>query len=272
MQKKVKAPIKGASIEKGKKNKHLKVNNKNLNYKKQQKRAKVKKVASILFVIILCITAVILFLLSPIFNITEILVEGNEQISTNEIVSLSGIEKGTNIYKMSSKQITENIQENKYISDVKISRKLPSTILLTIKERKPEFYIEFGGSFAYIDKQGYIVELTLKTLEDKPKLLGYKTSEEKIIAGNTLCEEDIENISEILKILNVAETYSLKERITSINISDSSNYVLYLQSENKTVNLGTTEKVDTKMMYLQSIIEKEKGTPRHCIFRCRFQK
>ncbi len=294
MQKKVKAPIKkGASKEKIKRDKQLdidnndlnrqikynnkksnkqlkknkkklrkqiKANNKNLNYKKQEKSKKVKKVASILFLIILCITAITLFLLSPIFNITEITVKGNEQISSNEIISLSRIEKGTNLYKMRSKQIAENIKENKYIEEVNVSRKLPSTIVITVKERKPEFYLEFGGAYTYIDSQGYIIELSSNVLENKPKLLGLKTPSENIKPGNNLCDEDVENIYEVLKILKIAENYSIKDKITSINISDSNNYVLNIQNENKIVNVGTTEKIDTKMMYLQSILEKEKDS------------
>ncbi len=294
MQKKAKAPIKkGASNERRKKDKQLntnnkklnrqikdnnkksskqikndnknlskqiKENNKNLNYKKQEKRKKLKKIASILFVIILCITAITLFLLSPIFNITAISVKGNEQISSNEIISLSRIEKGTNLYKMRSKEIAENIKENKYIEEVKVSRKLPSTIVITVEERKPEFYIEFGGAYTFIDSQGYIIELSSNILEGKPKLIGYKTLEENIKPGNSLCNEDIENIHDVLNILNIAENYSIKEKITSINISDNSNYVLYIQNENKIVNVGTTEKLDTKMMYLQSILEKAKDS------------
>ena len=31
-----------------------------------------------------------------------------------------------------------------------------------------------------------------------------------------------------------------------------------MQSENKTVNVGSIDKLDTKMLYLQSIIQREK--------------
>ena len=37
---------------------------------------------------------------------------------------------------------------------VKIGRKLPSTLVVKITERKIEYLLEFGSSFAYIDEEG----------------------------------------------------------------------------------------------------------------------
>ena len=47
--------------------------------------------------------------------------------------------------------------------------------------------------------------------------------------------------------------------ITTIDISDSDNYTLYLESEKKTAYLGDCSKLETRMLYLVGILEKEKN-------------
>ncbi len=47
--------------------------------------------------------------------------------------------------------------------------------------------------------------------------------------------------------------------ITYIDISSTKNNVLYLQTENKTVYVGNTEQLEYKMIFLKTILEKEKG-------------
>ncbi len=235
------------------------VHKKRLTAKQVRKREKIKRITAYLFVIVLVITAFTLFLLSPVFNIDKIEIKGNSQISSNEIISLSRIEKEMNMFSINKRETIENIKENPYIENVKIERKLPKRILITVTERTTEFLLEFGSSFAYIDRQGNILQISSENISDKQKIVGYKTLEENIKPGNRVCKEDLESINNIFTILNVAESYSLKNLITSINISDNSNYVLYIESEKKTVNLGTTENIEAKMLFLQSILEREKG-------------
>ncbi len=234
------------------------VHKKRLTAKQIKKRQKIKRVTTYLFVAVLVIAAIALFLLSPIFNISKIEVKGNSQVSSNEIISLSRIEKGMNLFSINKREIVQSVKENPFIESVNIKRNLPNGILITVTERNIDFLLEFGGSYAYIDKQGYILQISSENISDKQKIAGYKTLEENIKPGNRLCEEDLDCIYDFLHILNVAENYSLKQLITSINISDNSNYVLYLESERKTVNLGTTDNIETKMLFLQSILEREK--------------
>lgn len=231
---------------------------KKVSIKDIKRREKTKKIASYIFLVILVITGIILFLLSPIFNISKIEVNGNEQISSDEIISLSGIQKGSNLFSTSKKQLSDKIKENPYIGTVTITRKLPMTLSISVKERKVEFLLEYGNSYAYIDEKGFILEISSKNIQDKQKIRGYSTPEDQIKPGNRLCEEDLKSLDEIYTILDTSYNYSLQQCITSINISDKSNYVLYLESERKTVELGNADNLDIKMLYLQSILEKDK--------------
>lgn len=218
-----------------------------------------KRKIKIVAIIILVITAIALFLLSPIFNLKEVQVVGNSKISKEKIISLSKITNGTNLFKIRKKEVKSNVKEEPYIRKVTVKRILPSNIEITVEERILEYLFEFAGSYAYIGSEAYILELSGENIEDKLKIKGYSTSEEMMKPGNRLCKEDIDALNDVIKIMDSAKNNSLDSYIKLIDISDKSDYVLHLESEKKSVHLGDTSNLDTKMPYIKVIMEREKN-------------
>lgn len=219
---------------------------------------KVKKTLINVSLIILIITAITLFLLSPIFSIENISIKNNEKLSQEEIISLSQIEKGTNLFKIRNAEIKNNIKENAYVDEVKVNRILPNTIEITVTERQVAYLLEYGSSYAYIDEQGYILEISSENITDKIKIRGYKTTEDNIKPGNRLIKEDLNKLNDVAIITDTAKNSGINAQITSINIENQNEYSLYMESEKKTVHIGSISNLDTKMLYLQVMLEKEK--------------
>ena len=187
-----------------------------------------------LFLLLAVIAGLIIYLmLSPIFNIENINVEGNSSISSEQIISLSKVQKDINLFKVSNKDTIEAIKENPYVKSVEIKRTLPNTITFVITERVATYMLEYGGSFAYIDNQGYILEISANTKEGLAKITGYETSQDEITPGSRLCQNDLEKLNTVLRITASAKTNNIDSLITSINIEDSSNYTLFMESEQK---------------------------------------
>ena len=222
--------------------------------KKRKKRLKVVKCTSLILIIL---GGMVYFLLSPIFNIKNINVTGNEKIAKEEIISLSGIHTDDNIFSINKIGAKNSIKENAYIDSVEISRDLPDTINIEVKERKETFMIKFGNAYVYLNNQGYMLKIAEKKLS-LPILTGIKTQEQDIHEGNRLCEEDLQKLEEILKIMEAANSQSIGSLITEINIEDKQNYILRLEKEKKTVQLGDTSNLSTKMLHIVEIIENEK--------------
>ena len=219
---------------------------------------KVKKALINVSLIILIITAITLFLLSPIFSIENISIKNNEKLSQEEIISLSQIEKGTNLFKIRNAEIKNNIKENAYVDEVKVNRILPNTIEITVTERQVAYLLEYGSSYAYIDEQGYILEISSANITDKIKIRGYKTTEDNIKPGNRLIKEDLNKLNDVAIITDTAKNSGINAQITSINIENQNEYSLYMESEKKTVHIGSISNLVTKMLYLQVMLEKEK--------------
>lgn len=229
---------------------------------KQQEIAKKKRRIIFRFVkwtslLILLIGGGIYFLLSPFFNIKSITIIGNEKIATDEIVSLSGIQLEENIFKVSSSKVEQAIKTNAYIESVQIKRKLPETIEIQIIEREPSYILTLGNAYIYMNTQGYLLEISKEPLK-LPVITGFLTPEEQIQEGNRLCAEDLQRLSSVIQIVDSANNNEIRKLITKIDISDKQDYVLELKSEKKNIHIGDTSNLSTKMLYVKTILEKEK--------------
>lgn len=262
------------NYEKGVKNKE-KSNNKKKKSKKEVKNTKkltkkqelairkrkiILKIIKWLTLIVIIIGGVIYAMLSPMFNIHEIVVQGNSKISSETIKSLSGLNIDENIFKYRTSDVIEKIKQEAYINTVDVKRKLPNTVEITVEERKATYKLGYGNAYAYINNQGYILEVT-SVKGTMPLITGYYTSQENIKAGNRLSTEDLERLEDVLEIMEAASSVDkkLKNSIKGIDISDKNNYVLDLKNEKKIVNLGDVSNLSTKMLWINEFIKKEDG-------------
>ena len=243
----------------------IKKTKKNTNkIQKTKKRPKTKKkniklkIVKWIFLLALLATAIILFLLSSVFNITDIVVENNKKISEQEIVNLSGLVKNENMFKTTNKKIKEGIKQNPYIEDVVITRELSGKVKLKVIERTPTYMIKFANGYAYINNQGYILEISEEALQ-LPIITGFKTSSEEIKAGNRLVVDDLKELENVIKIMETAKNTSIADIITEIDISNSNNYKLVIASEGKTVQFGDLNNINVKILKIEYILEQEKG-------------
>ena len=223
-----------------------------------RKRAKKAKIRKIFIITILILVAIILAMFSPLFNIKNIIINGNSKISTNEIISLSQIELEENMFKVNSTKVIKQIKENAYISTVKITRNIPSTITITIEERIPAYLIECNGNYAYVDKQGYILEISQEKLE-LPILQGETTEISNITAGGRLEKKDLQKLEIVIKMMEVAQSIEISNLITRIDIKNIDDIELIFETKEKTAHLGNGTNLLNKMNSIKRILEKEEG-------------
>lgn len=223
----------------------------------KRKRRKILKWTSLT---ILFTVAITLFLLSSLFNIKEIKVTDNNKISAEEIINLSNIQINENMFKFLKIKASENIKTNAYIESVSIHRKLNGVIEIKVKERVATYMLPINeAEYAYINNQGYILEINSEKLE-LPMIIGYIT--ENIEPGNRLEIEDLKKLNTVVQILNTAKEKKLAEKITNINIEDENNFIITMESENKIIHFGNSKNINDKFVKLSAALEDtvdEKG-------------
>lgn len=227
-------------------------------YKKVKNKRKLNtKLIKYIVIAILFIVLIICTMFSPLFNIKNIIVEQNEKISKEEIISLSKLQTEENIFKLSKNKVKKQIKQNSYIENVKIERKLPSTVVITVEERKPAYLLEYAGSYVYVDKQGYMLEINTEKLE-YPIIQGAETSSETFIEGNRLINEDLEKLAMVYKIMEVAQVNQIANLINRIDIENEKDLKLIFETEGKTAYIGDISNLITKIPTIKIILEQEK--------------
>ena len=215
--------------------------------KREKRKKKIKKIVGFTSLAIILVASTIAVMLSPIFNIQTITVQGNSQISTAEIISLSGITVGENIFKVGKGQTRENIKQNAYIDKVNINRNLPAEIQITVTERVATFMIEKDNQYLYMSNQGYLLELSPEKLE-LPILQGLETTVDDLVVGNRLCQSDLEKLETVLRMVNLAKENDIASYITRIGIEDDEDYKLVMETEQKIVHMGDASNLSDKML------------------------
>lgn len=241
-------------------NKQIGLNKKEIHKDEEIKKTNRKKmVISIIILLLIVIGGTIYYLTTPIFNIANIEVYGNEKNSEETCISLSGINIGsTNMFGITSSNIKKNIKENAYIEDVIVKRKLPNTIKLYITERKVSYQIDYSNNYIYLDNQGYILEIS-EEKKDIPIIKGLSAVKENIQIGQRLNEEDLVKLNVVIKITNYCKYNTIENKITSIDVTDETNYILEFGEDKKTVYLGDASNLSERLSLLKTILKSEEG-------------
>jgi cell division protein FtsQ len=74
---------------------------------------------------------------SPVFDLRSLRVRGNSHLSAVEVRRLSGLDAGTNVFWLSSSSVERRLEADPWIGSVDVSRRLPGTVILTVRERVP---------------------------------------------------------------------------------------------------------------------------------------
>jgi cell division protein FtsQ len=152
---------------------------------------------------------------SSYFTVDSIEVEGNSYYSDDEIVNMAHAETGGNIFFGTGKHsIIKYLEEDPYIENARVYRKLPSTLVISVDERKQLGAVIYGDEYLVIDKDGILLRKT----ETEPQLTiinGIKIK--KMDLGEPIAAADKKTFSRSMKLLNAMEDGDLYFKEISVS-------------------------------------------------------
>jgi len=125
----------------------------------KQRRARMR------FYIILTVLAFGLFFfiisLSSIFTVDSIEVKGNSHYTAEEIINMGHAVPGRNIlYHLNGQEIVDYLEQNPYINDASVTRRLPSTMVINVTERKEKIAFRYDDDYLIMDEDGILLKKT----------------------------------------------------------------------------------------------------------------
>jgi len=114
---------------------------------------------------------------SDYFSVREIQVRGGAMISGNEIVSVAGLSKGMNIWKIDPAGIERTIAKHPWVRRVLVHREFPHRITIDVEERTPRAIVAIRKLY-YVDADGVIFkEVQAGDKMNYPMLTGLSTEQ-----------------------------------------------------------------------------------------------
>ena len=105
-----------------------------------------------------------LFSLSSIFTVDSIEVKGNSHYTAEEIINMGHAVPGRNlIYSLNKKETEEYLEQNPYIKNATVSRKLPSTMVIKVTERAERMAFRYDDDYLIMDEDGILLKKTRNT-------------------------------------------------------------------------------------------------------------
>ncbi len=140
--------------------------------KKKKRRYRLTR-AGVLFIILmaLLITVVMLFLFLPAFRVREVTIDGNIELTDEQVLEEVGLQYNAHLMSGVSGNLIDILSfnygkteekirnENPYIADITISIRIPSEVRITVKERRKIAYVSTPDGFIALDRNGTVLEL-----------------------------------------------------------------------------------------------------------------
>jgi len=165
--------------------------------------------------LLLATMALYFFLHSSVFGVKEVVVEGNQSLRAEEIIRLTGVVPGTNIFLLNDEQILSRLYLNPILESVEIVRKLPNQLLVQVQERVPCALLPVTAGFVVVDSKGIYLTRVGNMIEiNRPVITGCEISPE-VLPGQVLSEA---MLLQFLPVLEQMDTETI-QLISEINLS-----------------------------------------------------
>lgn len=236
-------------------------------YEKRRKKVKRNRIifATFISILILLLTVIVLSL-TVFFKIDTITVNGTSRYDTQQIIAASGIQKGKNLFISSVNKAQENISSQlTYLSEVAVTRKLPSTIVIEVVGATADFCYQTSGGYALTDSNSKVLEIVnadavpqntavIKTNGAFVAVVGETISVNK---GNSdeQTEADEKELELLKTVLGAIDESGIKD-ITEIDITSASNLFVVYQGRFR-LDLGNSSELTYKLKSAIEIIAKE---------------
>ena len=158
----------------------------------------------------------------PYFNVEGVAVMGNQEITDEEVIKLSEIKTGKSIFDVHPLLVGHKIKKNLYVDKVKVHRKLPGNVEITITEKTAVAQIKDNNQYVVIDIDGTVIETTKE--KRKATMVGNVTVKSASRTEPVQVKEK-EILEKSLELINTADENDLFFKTVNINKENVNAYI-----------------------------------------------
>lgn len=186
--------------------------------------------------LVLFLTGIYLFLIScRWFDLREIEISGDTDLTLNEVIELTPVLLGTNVFRLDARKIENGIRKDLRLSHAKVIRKLPNKIKIELQKKRPIFLINLDQLYGLTRTKEIIPSEGQNQKLDLPILSGVSLGQ-----INFYRETDIPEIRKAIDFYQtaVALDSTFLGKISELDLSHPDNLILYLLPSGLRVVMG----------------------------------
>ena len=166
------------------------------------------------------------------FFVSSIEVHGEKRLTDREIIDLSGIKEGDNIFAVDLKSVSEKLSRQPWIRFAEVDRRLPDSLIIRVEERQPVALARIGDRLFLVDSDG----TCFKSFSESegfsaPVITGIDTDAgPDKISGKNPPPVNTARMADALKIINMSQRGVRAlgyNNISQINFPDDQTVVIY---------------------------------------------
>lgn len=221
--------------------------------RQKKRQAREKKIQArrrrriLLFTIVFVFAAWLLLRLAPI-PFGHLVIEGNDQMTTEEVQRACGAYSYVNVIQLSPDEIEQRLKKDLRIADASAKREFPNTIHVTISERQPAAVITTLYGFAYVDKNGKVIALgpQIKGVS-LPIMTGKKV--DNLLLGDTVTDPTLH--AAIVYLQNLSP--DVLKSIAEINVGNPESIVAYT-NDSLPIHLGKGDDPEDRAKLTETLL------------------
>ncbi len=211
-----------------------------------------------LFFAILLMTAVYVLARSPVFEVKEVKVVGNNALPVEELVQASGINTGVNIFRLDLKSSAGKVKAIPLIKSAEINRILPDTVEIIVEERQPLALLPVQNGFIQVDEDGVCLQKAELASSNIPVVTGINFKPP--VPGERIVSESLKNGLTVIKGFPAG----LLPMISEVHVEGEQ--VVAYTLDGVQCRLGIPGDVQKKGVVFMKVLEELKGKGKKIIY------
>lgn len=128
--------------------------------RRPRRRERSKRYRRIRVLIVLPVLATVAWVLwaSPLLSVRSVQVDGVASLTVDEVRDAAGVRTGTPLLRVDLDAARERVARLPQVSAVEVTRGWPSSVVVTVTERRPLAVVESGGQRYLVDAEGVLFD------------------------------------------------------------------------------------------------------------------
>lgn len=221
--------------------------------KKARRKSRGAFLFRILFFLVLIFAGILAF--SVFFKISNVRISGETRYSDAELLETVNIKQGDNMFFINKFSIINRLFEKYvYLDEIRIRRRLPDTIEISVTECVPVVAAIEEGKYNLLDKKGKILE---KTTQDKagslPLVKGLALKDAQ--PGQNIYQIKGDKAQPLFTLITELQENKILEKVNFINM-DKLYDVRVGYDKRFDIYLGSLNDIERKIRFLLSVVKR----------------